>query len=188
MARISIIKSKLDAYTFELKPFAPTSENNPSETCKQHLKYTEYTFCLLDQNASTKTVVATAKKFREEYCLKSSRIACQLLIKCDNIWRRTDIFCETNLMEESKPFKWVDYIEYCCSSRRRATWFEQQSIETLGTIRRRRRSNALSPIIKETNGKLICFILLDEQFVFLGNSKTIEDRIVTSSLNNDSLL
>ncbi|CAF1188066.1 unnamed protein product [Adineta ricciae] len=85
LARISIIKSKLDAYTFELKPFAPISGNNQSETYK---------------NTNTKSVVATAKMFRDEYHLKSSHIACQLLIKYDNTWRTTDIFCITDLMEE----------------------------------------------------------------------------------------
>ncbi|CAF1138311.1 unnamed protein product [Adineta ricciae] len=85
LARISIIKSKLDAYTFELKPFVPIFGNNQLETYK---------------NTSKKSVVATAKAFRDEYHLKSSQIACQLLIKYDNTWHTTNIVCVTDLMEE----------------------------------------------------------------------------------------
>ncbi|UJR25789.1 hypothetical protein I4U23_007139 [Adineta vaga] len=90
LARISIIKSKLDAYKFELKPYDPLSTSNQSEAF------------LLDENKNAKGIVAKAKAFRDIYHLKSSRIACQLLIKQGNTWYPTNIACETNLMDEKE--------------------------------------------------------------------------------------
>jgi hypothetical protein len=58
-------------------------------------------FNLIDKNQSAKSVVAEAKCFRNTYNLKSSRIACQLLIKQNETWHMTDIVCETDIMEES---------------------------------------------------------------------------------------
>jgi hypothetical protein len=55
----------------------------------------------IDKKQSAKSVVAEAKRFRNTYNLKSSRIACQLLIKEKEIWHRTDIVCHTDIMEES---------------------------------------------------------------------------------------
>ncbi|CAF1264659.1 unnamed protein product [Adineta steineri] len=87
LARISIIKKKLDAYSFELKPFNPTSTDNQIETY---------------ENTNAKSTVAKAKCFRETYHLKFSRIACQLLIKQDSTWHTTNIFCQTDIMEEKE--------------------------------------------------------------------------------------
>ncbi|CAF0973673.1 unnamed protein product [Adineta steineri] len=87
LARISIIKKKLDAYSFELKPFNPTSTDNQTE---------------IYENTNAKSIVAKAKCFREMYHLKFSRIACQLLINQDLTWHTTNIFCQTDIMEEKE--------------------------------------------------------------------------------------
>ncbi|CAF3938453.1 unnamed protein product [Rotaria sp. Silwood2] len=91
LARISIIKEKLDAYTFKLIPFNQLSIDNSVE---------------IYENENVKSLIKKAKCFRDTYDLKSSRIVCQLLIKQNETWHMTNIVCETDIMKEiEKPKK-----------------------------------------------------------------------------------
>ncbi|CAF4237433.1 unnamed protein product [Rotaria sp. Silwood2] len=91
LARISIIKEKLDAYTFKLIPFNQLSIDNSVE---------------IYENENVKSLIKKAKWFRDTYDLKSGRIVCQLLIKQNETWHMTNIVCETDIMKEiEKPKK-----------------------------------------------------------------------------------
>ncbi|CAF2313032.1 unnamed protein product [Rotaria sp. Silwood2] len=91
LARISIIKEKLDAYTFKLIPFNQLSIDNSVE---------------IYENENVKSLIKKAKCFRDTYDLKSGRIVCQLLIKQNETWHMTNIVCETDIMKEiEKPKK-----------------------------------------------------------------------------------
>ncbi|CAF1060946.1 unnamed protein product [Rotaria sordida] len=85
LARVSIIKEKLEAYTFELIPFNHLSIDNSVE---------------IYENENINSFIKKAKLFRDTYKLTSSRIACQLLIKQNEIWHMTNIVCETDVMKE----------------------------------------------------------------------------------------
>ncbi|CAF4219149.1 unnamed protein product [Rotaria socialis] len=117
LPHLSIIKVKLDEYTFVLKPFNPSATDNPVE------------IYVIDEKNSKKSLVAKAKLFRGEYNLQSSRIVCQLLIKQNETWHTTNIMCRTDVMNElkksNKPATTTHLIEdddeddYPSSSRKR---------------------------------------------------------------------
>lgn len=86
LARVSIIKKKLEKYDFQLKPYNPLSAS-PSAAD-------------IYENPDIKSTVPKAKCFRDIYHLELSRIACQILIRKNDLWHLTDIVCKTNIMEE----------------------------------------------------------------------------------------
>ncbi len=57
-------------------------------------------FAILDAIDQTKGTVANAKIFRQQFILKASRIACQILIKEDQLLHLTHIACVTHIMIE----------------------------------------------------------------------------------------
>jgi len=107
LARISIIKIKLDEYTFQFTPFHQLPTDNTVEICMLILSLLiiiiqYFSFNLIDENKNAKSLIAKAKCCRDAYNLQSSRIHCNFLIKQNETWFMTDIECETDIMEESQ--------------------------------------------------------------------------------------
>jgi len=58
-------------------------------------------FDKLDATDKNKTIMKNVRNFRENFNLKASRIACQILIQEDQLLHLTHIACLTHIMIES---------------------------------------------------------------------------------------